>query len=281
MIDDKTRKVIQYLEREGIAGEMRRTSFWLNTCHVNTFHMERDLWSHTMLALSVACAMGEGVALELAALTHGLGKPHVRQTDLDKQIMRYDGWDRLSWYLAVRHLSSTGVSKEVIEMILPSLALLERLISVVRRHSGARSIRQGIHEVAEILYPFEPVQAFIAADLMVCEACGHMSVSDRLCRTAQKIADAIHHDGIWVFGMDKAERPDKPVHRMMVDIANDDIAKARFKSGNDHHWNQAEIVVPADAPFDDEMRERLLAFEVPDGRNIDSVRFVIQGKSRA
>lgn len=70
---------------------------------INPYHIETDCWSHTMMVCKIAEREGAGLAVQIAALLHDIGKPATRQVAANGHV-RFFGHEAFSAYLSLQIL---------------------------------------------------------------------------------------------------------------------------------------------------------------------------------
>ena len=84
--------------------QMKQSNHNFSHEHPNPFHLEDDVWSHTMM-VTTACKLLDGSKVQMiASLFHDLGKPHARQANTDTHRVGMPGHAGLSAYMSVNML---------------------------------------------------------------------------------------------------------------------------------------------------------------------------------
>lgn len=80
--------------------------------HPNKYHLEGDVWSHTMMVCANADRLNLSDDLKYAALLHDIGKVLSRTVDGEKKRTYFIGHEGVSAYLCLRYLNTLGLSEE-------------------------------------------------------------------------------------------------------------------------------------------------------------------------
>lgn len=115
------------LKHSSIVKEMSSTSHhYLNNKKLNPYHLEGDIWAHTMLVMLEANRLkskldhGDYIHLLICALLHDIGKPLARKVNLEKQRVHFWGHEPMSAFLSISILLdiekdfSIGLNKRLI-----------------------------------------------------------------------------------------------------------------------------------------------------------------------
>lgn len=101
---------------------MQKSSHNLTANNPNPFHLEDDVWSHTMLVCKMAEVFKYDNVIKVASLLHDIGKPSARTVVEDRGIVHFYGHEKLSSRLAGSILFEMSddnlIKKEDIPMIL-------------------------------------------------------------------------------------------------------------------------------------------------------------------
>lgn len=88
----------------GFVEDMKKSDHNLDHNHVNPYHQEGDVWSHTMMVVLEAMRRTSDVRVYWAALLHDLGKPKARDVKNDR--VRFFGHEGLSAFMALDVLNT-------------------------------------------------------------------------------------------------------------------------------------------------------------------------------
>lgn len=97
---------MEYLKRfqtlyPGLCQEMRDCFHQYSPEHQNGFHLENDVFTHTMMVYNEALKTGIGGPIEMLALLHDIGKIEARQPVDETKRVRFFGHESLSAFKAV------------------------------------------------------------------------------------------------------------------------------------------------------------------------------------
>jgi len=81
--------------------DMKNSDHHYNFNNLNPYHVEGDVWSHTMMVYSQAVKSGASIEVLFAALLHDVGKPSARGILEDKKRVHFRGHEGLSFYKAI------------------------------------------------------------------------------------------------------------------------------------------------------------------------------------
>lgn len=93
---------VEWLQKQHptLVKAMRACDHHYHHQHLNKWHLEGDVWSHTMLvAQSYAMTGIEDVCVGLTALLHDIGKPHAKFALHDRQRLLFRGHESLSAWM--------------------------------------------------------------------------------------------------------------------------------------------------------------------------------------
>ncbi len=85
------------LQFSSLVKSMRECSHHFNKENLNSYHLEGDVFAHSMLVLKQV----EGTNLELAALLHDIGKTETRYENLEKKRVAFHGHESMSAFMAL------------------------------------------------------------------------------------------------------------------------------------------------------------------------------------
>lgn len=91
-----------------------------NPLHINPYHQEGDVWTHTMMVCKLA--EGQSEAVQLAALLHDVAKPFSRGTNKKEWITFYNH-EPMSAFLALEIMDKWGIEHNIRELVFNSIAL--------------------------------------------------------------------------------------------------------------------------------------------------------------
>jgi len=84
--------------------EMEESNHNYDNSHLNPYHMEGSVWTHTMMVYNEAIKMNAPKEVLFSALLHDLGKPFARTEMTDKSRVHFRGHDGISFYKAAEVL---------------------------------------------------------------------------------------------------------------------------------------------------------------------------------
>lgn len=90
---------------------------------LNPYHLEGDVWSHTMQVCLLAELVGASKLVKYAALLHDVGKPLSRDSKEDRQRVAFIGHEGLSCFLALDYLKHTDLTTEEITHVIKLISL--------------------------------------------------------------------------------------------------------------------------------------------------------------
>ena len=99
---------IFYNKHSDLVKEMRDSDHNCNG-RMNPYHMEGDVWTHTMSVFSHAISNNAPMEVLFSALLHDIGKPRAREVKFDARrgwFTRFMGHEGLSFYMAITVLKS-------------------------------------------------------------------------------------------------------------------------------------------------------------------------------
>lgn len=110
---------------------MKNANHSTNDNDLNPYHMEGDVWTHTMMVMQEAHNDTNSKVSLLAALLHDVGKPYVREVkytrDGSKLLSYFTGHEGASFYLSIKvlnHLETLGfLNKEEKIQVLNTIGL--------------------------------------------------------------------------------------------------------------------------------------------------------------
>ena len=129
---------IFHMNHSGLIKSMRDSDH--NTSdHLNPYHMEGDVWSHTMSVFTAAVSKNAPVEVLLAALLHDVGKPQAREIKFSAErgfFSRFSGHEGLSFYIAIDVLQSfPRLTAEQVSTILELIASHSHLFDINQKES--------------------------------------------------------------------------------------------------------------------------------------------------
>ena len=92
--------------------EMKASDHHYDIDNLNPYHLESDVWSHTMMVMLMAREMNSSFIESLACLLHDVGKPMSRLSMDDKKRVGYFGHEGLSCFIALNYLNTLDISDE-------------------------------------------------------------------------------------------------------------------------------------------------------------------------
>lgn len=108
-----------------IISDMRKSDHAYSNDNLNKFHLEGDVFTHTMMVLQESVRRGYGFESDLLALCHDLGKPYSRIHNTEKQKVTFYNHESLSIFLSL----------QVMEDLKLPFDVRERLVKVIGLHT--------------------------------------------------------------------------------------------------------------------------------------------------
>jgi len=81
--------------------EMKNSNHHYDNENLNPYHLEGDVWTHTMMVYSQAVQSNACIEVLLAALLHDIGKPRARRVKDETKRCQFFGHEGLSFYKAI------------------------------------------------------------------------------------------------------------------------------------------------------------------------------------
>ena len=109
---------------------------------LNPYHMEGDVWTHTMSVFSHAISKNVPMEVLFSALLHDIGKPRTREVKFDAKrgwFTRFTGHEGLSFYMAITVLKSyPKLDTQQRATILELIASHSHLFDISKKESPER-----------------------------------------------------------------------------------------------------------------------------------------------
>lgn len=108
----KMSELVEWFQREfsELAADMRKSDHHYNRQNLNPYHLEGDVWTHTMMV----CKQAQNLPFEvrLAALLHDVGKPLCRDAKEETKRTRFFGHEGVSAFMALDVMKKLDLSEE-------------------------------------------------------------------------------------------------------------------------------------------------------------------------
>ena len=119
------------LEFPELVDKMKNTSHHYDNFHLNPYHFEGDIWSHTMMVHNYAIDINlhpnlsdkEIELLKFMTLFHDLGKCFSREVKEDTKRVGFHGHAGISFYLTIDVLKKFDLTKKDKRLILEVISL--------------------------------------------------------------------------------------------------------------------------------------------------------------
>jgi hypothetical protein len=127
------------------------TSLSNNAIKLNDYHLEGDVWTHTMMVLNHASAIKNDLTKDLynqlliTALLHDIGKPLVRSVDNHKQITHFIGHAPISAFKSINILSNIKTTLNIgidEQLILEAISLHSDVFILTPEELGRRLVNK-------------------------------------------------------------------------------------------------------------------------------------------
>lgn len=111
----KSHELVTFIQREFplLVNAMKQADHHYDSENLNPYHLEGDVWTHTMMVLQEAERLiraglfrNREDELRIAALLHDLGKPMAREEVEETKRVRFIGHEGASFHLAIKVLDS-------------------------------------------------------------------------------------------------------------------------------------------------------------------------------
>ena len=123
-----------------LVDEMRKCSHHYDREHLNPYHLEGDVFSHTMLTYNQAILRDSSVVIKVASLLHDIGKPLAREVKEDR--VRFFGHEGLSFFMAIDILNKIELSKEEKILILSVISLHGSFYDLLKKDIDISRVRE-------------------------------------------------------------------------------------------------------------------------------------------
>jgi len=131
---DSVEQFIQYSDK------YIRSSSYHESVISNPWHLEGDVWTHTMMVCKVAEMLNVPKEVKISALLHDIGKPESMEILKDKGRVRFFGHEGLSFFMAIDLL--TGEFGKALKLKTNEIKTILRLIAC---HSDIFTHGEGNH----------------------------------------------------------------------------------------------------------------------------------------
>ncbi len=92
--------------------EMKASDHHYSPVHINPYHIESDVWSHSMQVCLLADRFKVNDLVKIAALLHDVGKPLSREKDDEKQKVHFIGHEGISCFKALDFLKTLNLTDQ-------------------------------------------------------------------------------------------------------------------------------------------------------------------------
>ena len=106
-----------------VVNSMMKCSHHFSDNALSPYHLEGDIWSHTLMVAKLAELLGTDKNVHLAALLHDIGKPESLLIDIEKCKNSFYGHSGISFWRSIEILNKLELSKEDKIEILSLIAL--------------------------------------------------------------------------------------------------------------------------------------------------------------
>ena len=107
-----------YTNYPDIVEDMRECSHHYSITNLSSYHLEGDVFSHTLMVAKLSELLGTHKNVQLAALLHDIGKPDTREVDHDKKKTMFYGHAGVSFWKSIEILNKLKCSdKDKIEIL--------------------------------------------------------------------------------------------------------------------------------------------------------------------
>jgi putative nucleotidyltransferase with HDIG domain len=127
--------------------DMENCTHHYDQSHLNMWHIEGKVSTHTLMVAKVAELFNEGDVIQWAALLHDLGKPMARFEIPDKERARFVQHEPISVFLAIDVLNKTDLSTEDKINVLKTVGGHSLLFDHVEFIDGQSILNDKVHEV--------------------------------------------------------------------------------------------------------------------------------------
>lgn len=126
--------------------QMRECEHDFNNNHQNPFHLENDVWSHTLLVLKQAEKYP--LHIRIAALLHDIGKIHTREEVIETNRVRFFSHEAVSAYASIDILTKL---EQHLGYSLPK-ELIFKLIALHQEAYRAKSLEELRYQIGQQLF---------------------------------------------------------------------------------------------------------------------------------
>ena len=95
------------LNHKDLVEDMKKTDHNYSPEATNPYHLEGDVWTHTMMVFNHAVRNNYPLEVLFSALLHDVGKPAASYRNDEKQRVRFTGHDGISFYKTIDILNKT------------------------------------------------------------------------------------------------------------------------------------------------------------------------------
>ncbi len=116
-----------------LVSDMRASSHHYDSDNLNPYHIEGDVWTHTLMVFKVAEFMSaNNHHVKWSALLHDIGKYLSREVVHDRKRVRFIGHTGLSAFMAIDILNRAGVPANDVASIFKLIAVHDKLFEFVK-----------------------------------------------------------------------------------------------------------------------------------------------------
>lgn len=159
------------MEMPHLVRQMKDADHNYSSQHINPYHIESDVFTHTMMVCLLAERFKVNKLVQIAALLHDVGKPLSRKVDQDQQKVKFYGHEGLSCFVAIDFLNKLELTKAEKLHILELISYHTYMYKMVDPNS---SVQTDIIE--KFIGKKQLVQDLIA--LTKCDALGRFTATD-------------------------------------------------------------------------------------------------------
>lgn len=109
---NQTSELVQWFQEEfpELVSDMQQCSHHYSASELNPYHLEGDVWTHTMMVM--LRAQHNHPLVQLAALCHDLGKPYTRKLNHDRLRASFYSHDAVSAFLSLEVTKARGCTPQ-------------------------------------------------------------------------------------------------------------------------------------------------------------------------
>ena len=113
--------------------DMHGSTHHYDSFRLNPYHLEGDIWGHTLMVCLMAKELKVSKVEQLTCLLHDVGKPLAREVVEETRKVRFFGHEGLSVYLALPFLLKQKVNDKDIQVITELISMHTDLYKLIKR----------------------------------------------------------------------------------------------------------------------------------------------------